>query len=101
MSSFLSKCVLKSILFSVHRYAYIDGTAQHGSSLHSFLEDVEEVSRRFLRLVHLPHATREVLHGLHGAAPFQSFVTAVQPVKHEQDSGFLFDQNEIGKYGRS
>ncbi len=58
-------------------FAYVDGASEHRSSLHGFLEDEEEVCGGVRRLVHLAHATREVLHRLHGASSFQGFIAAV------------------------
>lgn len=65
--------------FAQESFAYINGAAEHWSSLHGFLQDDEEVAGAILRLIHLTHATREVLHGLHGASSFQGFIAAVQP----------------------
>ncbi len=73
-------------------FAYIDGASKHRSSLHSFLEDEEEVCGGVLRLVHLAHAAREVLHRLHGASSFQGFIAAIQPEREAQEMTDLHKQ---------
>lgn len=43
------------------------------------LKNVEEVGWSCLGLVHLPHASCEVLHGLQGRASFQGLIAPIHP----------------------
>lgn len=57
----------------------VDGAAQQRASLQGPADDAVEVGGRLLQLVHLCHATREVLEALRRAAARQRLVTTVQP----------------------
>lgn len=65
----------------MHKYDCTDvyGAAQQWSSVYGSTHDAEEVRGSFAQLVHLRHATCEVLKSLGRAATWQSLITAVQP----------------------
>lgn len=57
---------------------HINGTPQQGASFESFADDAIQVPWSSLELVHLRHATSEVLKALSGAAAGQGFIRAIQ-----------------------
>lgn len=65
-------------LLKLSPHSYVNGAAQHGTSIQRLLQDDEKVCGSFLCLVCFSDSTGEVLHGLQGAASLQSLIAAVQ-----------------------
>lgn len=59
--------------------ADINGAAQQGASLQSFVDDPVKVSGGAAELVHLRHTARKVLEPLCGASSRQGLVGSIQP----------------------
>ena len=68
---------LRSLSFRYTRI-WLNTAAHHRVPLESFLQNVEQISWRFIQLVHLSHSSSEIFHGLARGASFKCLIRSVE-----------------------